>query len=128
MYRISKSLSPAWMVELSFVQAHVLKMIKWIERLTVLGVELLVEMRKYPIIQPLPYSFSQFIINFNIKKSNLSPRATKHGDQYTTEPSQRKPQVLLAGETRKKKKKIFSFKRDKEKKNVKIALKKEGRQ
>ena len=43
-YEISKSLFRARMAESSSVQAHVLKMIEWIERLSVLGVELHVEM------------------------------------------------------------------------------------
>ena len=38
------------MAESSFVQAHVLKMIEWIERLAVLGVELPVEMSTYLIL------------------------------------------------------------------------------
>ena len=43
-YEISKSLFKARMVESSSVQAHVLKMIEWIERLVVLEVDLHVEM------------------------------------------------------------------------------------
>ena len=39
-----------WMAESSSVKTHVLKMIEWIERLAVLGVELLVEMSTYLIL------------------------------------------------------------------------------
>ena len=53
------------MAESSSVQAHVLQMIKWIERLAVLGVELLVEMSTDLILSD---SFSRFIVNFNMNK------------------------------------------------------------
>ena len=59
------------MDESSSVQAHVLKMIKWIERLAVLGVELPVEMST-DLIQSLLDSFSQFIVNLNMNKIKAS--------------------------------------------------------
>ena len=71
-YEISKSLFRARMVESSSVQSHVLKMIEWIERLAVLGVELPVEMSTDLILQSLPDSFSQFIVNFNMNKIQTS--------------------------------------------------------
>ena len=71
-YEISKSLFRARMAESSSVQAHVLKMIEWIERLVVLRVELLVEMSTYLILQSLLDSFSQFIVNFNMNKIQAS--------------------------------------------------------
>ena len=67
-YEISKSLFRARMAESSSVQAYVLKMIEWIERLVVLEVELLVEMSTNLILQSLLDSFSQFIVNFNMNK------------------------------------------------------------
>ena len=57
-YEISKGLLRAQMAESSYVQAHVLKMIEWIERLAVLEVELLVEMSTDLILQSLLDSFS----------------------------------------------------------------------
>ena len=55
------------MAELSSVQVNVLKMIEWIKRLVVLGVELPVEMSMYLIPQSLLDSFSQFIVNDETK-------------------------------------------------------------
>ena len=46
------------MDESSSVQAHVLKMIEWIKRLAVLGVELPVEMSTDLILQSLELLFS----------------------------------------------------------------------
>lgn len=43
-YEISKSLLRAQMTEGSSFQNHMLKMIKWIERLTMIGVKLPIEM------------------------------------------------------------------------------------
>ena len=71
-YDILKSLFRARMAESSSVQAHVLKMIEWIERLAVLGVELPVEMSTDLILQSLTESFSQFIFNFNMNKIQAS--------------------------------------------------------
>ena len=71
-YEISKSLFRTQMAESSYVQAHVLKMIEWIKRLTMLGVELPIEMSMDLILQSLPDSFSQFIVNFNMKKIQAS--------------------------------------------------------
>ena len=71
-YEISKSLFRAQMVDSSSVQAHVLKMIELIERLTLLRVELPIEMRMYLILHSLSNSFSQFIVNFNMNKIQTS--------------------------------------------------------
>ena len=71
-YEISKSLFRDRMAESSFVQAHVLKIIEWIERLAVLGVELLVRMSMDLILQSLSDSFSQFVVNFIVKKIQAS--------------------------------------------------------
>ena len=56
------------MAESSFVKAHVLNMIEWIEWLALVGVELLVKMSMGHILLSLPDSFSEFIINFNMSK------------------------------------------------------------
>ena len=71
-YEISKSLFRDRMAESSFVQAHVLKIIEWIERLAVLGVELPVRMSMDLILQSLSDSFSQFVVNFIMKKIQAS--------------------------------------------------------
>ena len=52
-YEISLNLFRALMAESSSVQAHVLKMIEWIERLIVRGVELPIEMSIDVILQSL---------------------------------------------------------------------------
>ena len=52
-YEISLNLFRALMAESSSVQAHVLKMIEWIERLIMRGVELLIEMSIDVILQSL---------------------------------------------------------------------------
>ena len=67
-YKISKILFKARMVESSFVQAHVLKMIEWIERLAMLAVERSVEMSTNLLLQSLLDFFSQFIVNFDMNK------------------------------------------------------------
>ena len=56
-YEIPKSLFRAQMAESSLVQAHVLKMIEWIERLAMLKVELHLDMSKDLILQSLLDSF-----------------------------------------------------------------------
>ena len=121
-YEISKNLFRACMAESSSIEAHVLKMIEWIERLIVLGVELPVEMSIGLILQSLPDSFSEFIINFNMNKMQtslpelLNMLSTTEGNLH-----KERPQVLLVGETKKKRKPIFSLKKGKGKKNVKKA-------
>ena len=60
------------MAKLSLLKAHVLKMIEWIERLAVLGVELSIEMSTYLILYSLLDYFSQFIANFNMNKIQAS--------------------------------------------------------
>ena len=56
------------MTELSSVEAHVLKMIEWIEWSVVLGVEPPIEMSINLNLQSLADSFSQFIVHFNMHK------------------------------------------------------------
>ena len=108
-YEMSKSLFRARMVESSSVQAHVLKMIEWIERLAVLGVELPVGMSIDLILQSLLDSFSQFIINFNMNKIQAS--LLKLPNMLTTADGnlqKEKPQVLFVGGTNKKRKVAFA--------------------
>ena len=67
-YEISKSLFCARMTEGTPVQNHVLKMIEWIEKLTGLGMVLEDNLCVDIVLQSLPDSFSQFIMNFNMNK------------------------------------------------------------
>ena len=122
-YEISKSLFRARMAESSSVQAHVLKMIEWIKRLVVLGVELPVEMSTNRILQSLPESFSQIIFYSNMNKIHasllelLNMLTTAEGNLQ-----KEKPQVLFVGGTNKKRKVAFASKRGKGKKQVKATL------
>ena len=119
-YEISKSLFKAWMAESSSVQAHVLKMIEWIDRLAVLGVELPIEMSTDLILQYLPDSFSQFIVNFNMNKIQASLPKLLNMLTTTEENLQKeKPQVLFVSGTNKKRKIAFISKRGKGKNQVK---------
>ena len=122
-YEISKSLFKARMAESSFVQAHVLKITEWIERLAVLGVELRVEMNTNLILQSLEDSFSQFIVNFNMNKIHAS--LSEMLNMLTTAKGnlqKERPQVLFVGWTNKKRKVAFAFKRGKGKNQVKATL------
>ena len=60
------------MAELSSIHAHVLKMIEWIERLTMLRVGLPIEMSTDLFLQSLLDSFSHFIVTFNMNKIYVS--------------------------------------------------------
>ena len=73
-YEISKSPFKAIMSEGTLVSNHVLKMIEWIKKLTRLGVILEDDLCVDLILQFLPDSFSQFIINFNLNKIDVSLR------------------------------------------------------
>ena len=118
-----KSLFTARMAESSSIQTHVLKMIEWIERLVVLGVDLLVEMRTNLILQSLPYPFYEFIVNFNMNKIQaslselLNMLTIAKGNLH-----KEKSQVLFVGGTNKKRSVVFAFKRGKGKKQVKATL------
>ena len=102
------------MAKLPSVKAHVLKMIEWIERLAVLGVELPIEMSTELILQSLLDSFSQFIVNFNMNNIHASLPELLYM-LITTEGNlqKEKPQVLFVGGTNKKRKVVFASKRGK---------------
>ena len=111
------------MAESSSVQAHALKMIEWIESLAMLGVELPVEISTDLILQSLPDSFSQFIVNFNMNKIHASLSELLNMLTTTEGNLQKeKPQVLVVGGTNKKRKVAFASKRGKRKKQVKATL------
>ena len=71
-YEISKWLFRARMTEGTFMQMHVLKIIDLITRLGQLGFAMDDELSQNLILQSLPDSFSQFVINYHINKLNIS--------------------------------------------------------
>ncbi|KAH1057346.1 hypothetical protein J1N35_035411 [Gossypium stocksii] len=58
------------MVEGTPVGTHVVKMICYIERFEKLGFPLGVELATNVILQLLPNTFSQFVLNFNMNEIN----------------------------------------------------------
>ena len=60
------------MIEGSFVQTHVLKMVDLIIRLGQLGFAMDIELSQDLILQSLPDFFSQFVINYLMNKLNSS--------------------------------------------------------
>ena len=91
---------------------------------TVFEVELPIKMSIDLILQPLPNSFSQFIVNFNMNKMLISLLellnmvTTTEGNLH-----KERPQVLVVGETSKKRKTISASKGGKGKKNIKVTPK-----
>ena len=67
-YEISKELFGAKMKEDESVQIHVLKMIDLIERLGQLGFVMDHELSVDLVLQSLPNSYAQFVLNFNMNK------------------------------------------------------------
>ncbi|XP_074367021.1 uncharacterized protein LOC141707638 isoform X1 [Apium graveolens] len=71
-YEISKELFGCRMSEGSSVNDHVLKMINLIERLGQLGFAMDGEVSLDLVLQSLPSSFSQFVVNFHMNKLDVS--------------------------------------------------------
>lgn len=71
-YEISKQLFRARMNEGTPVQNHVLMVIDLITRLSQLGFAMDSELSQELILQSLPDSFSQFVVNFHMNKLNTS--------------------------------------------------------
>ena len=71
-YEISKQLFRARMTEGTSVQDHVLKVIDLITRLGQLGFVMDGELNQDLILQSLPESFSQFVLNYHLNKLNTS--------------------------------------------------------
>ncbi|KAK8694819.1 hypothetical protein V6N13_072363 [Hibiscus sabdariffa] len=67
-YETSKALFQCKMSEGSPVGAHVIKMMGYIQTLEKLGFALNNELAIYVVLQSLPDSFSQFILNFNMNE------------------------------------------------------------
>ena len=71
-YEISKQLFHARMMEGTSVQDHVLMVIDLITRLGQLGFVMDGELNQDLILQSLPESFSQFVLNYHMNKLNSS--------------------------------------------------------
>ncbi|KAL8101444.1 hypothetical protein AgCh_033368 [Apium graveolens] len=71
-YEISKELFGCRMSEGSSVNNHVLKMINLIERLGQLSFSMDGELSQDLVLQSLPSSFSQFVVNFHMNKLDVS--------------------------------------------------------
>ncbi|KAL8135558.1 hypothetical protein AgCh_010263 [Apium graveolens] len=98
-YEISKELFGCRMSEGSSVNDHVLKMINLIERLGQLGFVMDGELSQDLVLQSLPSSFSQFVVNFHMNKLDVS-LPELHNILKTAESNfpPKKSSVLLIGE------------------------------
>ena len=98
-YEISKELFGCRMSEGSSVNDHVLKMINLIERLGQLGFAMDGELSQDLVLQSLPSSFSQFVVNFHMNKLDVS-LPELHNMLKTAESNfpPKKSSVLLIGE------------------------------
>ena len=104
-YELSKSLFRSRMAEGTSVHAHMLKMIEKIERLASLGFKLPAGMDIDLVLQSLPDSYSNFVVNYHMNKIESS-LPILHNMLKTAEGSilKEKPQVLLIGKSDKKRK------------------------
>ncbi|KAL8109813.1 hypothetical protein AgCh_025782 [Apium graveolens] len=98
-YEISKELFGCRMSEGSSVNDHALKMINLIERLGQLGFAMDGELSQDLVLQSLPSSFSQFVVNFHMNKLDVS-LPELHNMLKTAESNfpPKKSSVLLIGE------------------------------
>ncbi|KAJ8511698.1 hypothetical protein OPV22_002132 [Ensete ventricosum] len=103
-YEISKKLFQARMIEGTSVENHVLKMIEWIEKLTGLGIVLEDNLCVDLILQPLPDSFSYFIMNFNMSKFEVTLPELLNMLREAESAIKKEKSVLYIGETKKKRK------------------------
>ena len=99
---IPKSLFHARMTEGTPVQNHVLKMIEWIEKLTRLGMVLQDNLCVDLMLQSLLDFFSQFIINFNMNKLEVTLLELLNMLREAESTIKKEKPVFYAGETRKK--------------------------
>ena len=104
-YETSKALYQCKLAEESPVNPHVLKMMGYIENLSRLGYPLSKELASDIILQSLPSSYHQFILNFNM--NGLEKSMTElHGMLKTAEQNLRKPiDALLVNKEKNFKKK-----------------------
>ena len=128
-YEISKWLFRARMTEGTFMKMHVLKIIDLITRLGQLGFAMDDELSQNLILQSLPDSFSQFVINYHINKLNTSlPEPLNMLKIVESYFKDEKAPVLLVDKIGKKKtkkgsKKKMNSKTGNSKKKVKVSTK-----
>ncbi|XP_031247981.1 uncharacterized protein LOC116105713 [Pistacia vera] len=72
-YEVSKALYRCQMIEGTLVSPHVVKMIGYIHKLKILGFGIEAKLSIDLVLQSLPDSFSQFIMNFNMNSMEKSP-------------------------------------------------------
>ena len=112
----------------TLVANHVLKMIEWIEKLKGLGIILEDELCVDLILQSLPNSFSQFIINFNMNKIDVTLPELLNMLKNAEGTMKKERPVLFVAENYKKRKKSFKKGQGKNKrtKKAKVVKKKES--
>ncbi|KAG8497104.1 hypothetical protein CXB51_008305 [Gossypium anomalum] len=132
-FDISKALFQCKLAEGSPIRPHVLKMIGYIESLSKLGFPLGQKLATNVILQSLPDSYSQFVLNFNMNEIDktlpqlLSMLRTAEGNTKKVGP---KPILMVRNNKGKGKAKIPTKPKGKSKPNLgkgKAALKPKGR-
>ena len=101
------------MTEGTPIQNHVLKMIEWIEKLTGLGMVIDDNLCVDIVLQFLPDSFSQFIMNFNMNKLKVTLLELLNMLREAKSTIKKEKPVLYTSETRKKKKADISLEKGK---------------
>lgn len=118
-YDISKELFQCRMAEGSSVNDHVLKMINLIEHLGQLGFVMDGELSQDLVLQSLPNSFSQFVMNFHMNKLDVS-LAELHNMLKIAEanfPSKRGSVLMIGASTSTKRKRNWKPKNKKKGEN-----------
>ena len=101
------------MTEGTPVQNHVLKMIEWMEKLIGLGMVLEDNLCVDIVLQSLPDSFSQFIMNFNMNKLEVTLPELLNMLREAESTIKKEKSVLYTGEIKKKRKAEKSLKKGK---------------
>ena len=124
-YEISKQLFRARMTERTSVQDHVLMVIDLITRLGQLGFVMDGELNQDLILQSLPESFSQFVVNYHMNKLNCSlPELLNMLKTAESHVKKNKAPLLLVDKIHKKKASKKGFKK---RLNAKGGIKKKGK-
>ena len=107
-YEVSKQLFHARMTEGTSIQEHVLKVIDLITRLGQLGFIMDGKLNQDLILQSLPESYSQFVLNYHMNKLNTSlPELLNMLKTAESHVKKEKAPVLLVDKKRKSGKKGF---------------------
>ena len=124
-YEISKQLFHARIAEGTSIQDHVLMVIDLITRLGQLGFVMDGELNQDLILQSLPESFSQFVVNYHMNKLNTSlPELLNMHKIVESHIKKDKAPLLLVDRIHKKK---ASKKGSKRRLNPKGGIKKKGK-